>query len=336
MSKQANPTAIGAFIVGSIMLVIASILVFSSEKWFSKTERFIVYFAESINGLNVGAPIKLSGVQIGQVIDISVERDIKLNQILVPVVFEIETEKISDYVYLGETSNVDADVKELIKDGLRMQLQLSSVVTGQLFIGVIFMPDTQVRLYHHRTDLIEIPSIPSSRDEIQNTLRKALADFNKIQFKELFDELLKTVRNIENITSSEETRSTLAALNSGMIDLQSVMNDLRQNSGVIIEDLRKTINRADRLLITLDSNAGPLLEDTRQTIATANRTLLEMQSALANVEAVTNQDSPISQELESALKELARAARSARVMMDYLERHPDSLIYGKKTDSAGR
>ena len=118
------------------------------------------------------------------------------------------------------------------------------------------MPDTPVRLYHHRTDLIEIPSIPSSGDEIQNTLRKALADFNKIQFKELFDELLRAVRNIESITGSEETRSTLAALNSGMVDLQAVMNELKQNSGIIIQDLRQTINHADRLLITLDSNAG--------------------------------------------------------------------------------
>ena len=336
MSKQANPTAIGAFIVGSFILVIVGILVFSSGQWFSKTERFIVYFAESINGLSVGAPIKLSGVQIGHVTDISVERDVKLNKILVPVVFEIETEKIRDYVDLGRTGDVEMDVKKLIEDGLRIQLQLSSVVTGQLFIAVIFMPDTPVHLYHHRPDLVEIPSIPSSSDEIQNTLRKALSDYNKIQFKELFEDLLQTVRNIENITGSEETRNTLSALNSSMVDLKVVMNELKQNSGMIMRDLRQTINHADRLLITLDTNAGPLLEETRQTITTANSTLLEMKSALANVEAVTNQDSPISQELESALKELARAARSTRVMMDYLERHPDALIFGKGADTVER
>lgn len=336
MSKQANPTAIGAFIFGAIILVISAILVFSSGQWFSKKERFIVYFAESINGLNVGAPIKLSGVLIGQVVDISVERDVKLNQILVPVVFEIETEKIRDYVDLGRTGDVDVDVKELIKDGLRMQLQLSSVVTGQLFIAVVFMPETPVRLYQHRKDLIEIPSIPSSGDEIQNTLRKALSDYNKIQFKELFEDLLKTVRNIEKITGSEETQSTLAAVNSSVVDLQAIMKDLKQEAGPIIRDLRKTINRADRLLTTLDSNAGPLIEDTRNTISTANSTLLEMKSTLANVEAVTNQDSPISQELETALKELSRAARSTRIMMDYLERHPDALIYGKGADPVER
>lgn len=336
MSKQANPTTIGAFIFGAILIVIAAIVIFSSGQWFSKKERFIVYFAESINGLNVGAPIKLSGVQIGQVVDISVERDAKLNKILVPVIFEIETEKIRDYVDLGETGDVDVDVKNLIKDGLRMQLQLSSVVTGQLFIGVIFRPDTPVRMYRHQKDLIEIPSIPSSGDEIQNTLRKALSDYNKIQFKELFQDLLQTVRNIESITGSEETKSTLAAVNSSVVDLQAIMKDLKQEAGPIIRDLKQTINRADRLLTTLDANAGPLLEDTRETISNANTTLVRMKGALANVEAVTSQDSPISQELETALKELSRAARSTRIMMDYLERHPDALIYGKGKDPVKR
>ena len=118
-----------------------------------------------------------------------------------------------------------------------------------------------------------------------------------------------------------------------MLDLQEIMSTLKRDSGLISQDLRKTINHADQLIMTFDANAGPLLKETRQAISNVKKTLHALNSALANVESMTNRDSPISQDLKTALQELARAARSTRVMMDYLERHPDALIYGKKAEA---
>ena len=330
MSKKANPTTIGAFIVGAIILFITGILVFSSEAWFSINDRFIVFFDESINGLNVGAPIKLSGVQIGQVIEISVERDIKLNKILVPVVFEVNPQKISRYNNLSQSPLGEVTVSDLINSGLRMQLQLSSMLTGQLFIEARFLPDTPAKLYGHKPDLIEVPSIPSSSEEIQKTLRSFLADIKNVDFKKFFNDIGKTISNIEELTGSEQTRETFTALNASMLDLQQIMSTLKDETGPISRDLRKTINRADQLILTFDANAGPLLEETQQTIVSAKTVLKQLNSALINIESLTNSDSPIGQDLQTALQELARAARSTRVMMDYLERHPDALIYGKE------
>ncbi len=330
MSNKANPTTIGAFIVGAIILIITGILIFSSDAWFSKNDRFIVFFAESINGLSVGAPIKLNGVQIGLVTEISVERDIKLNKILVPVVFEVNPQKISNYSDLKQRAMDDAGIADLIKQGLRMQLQLSSLLTGQLFIEARFLPDTPAKLYGHRPDMVEIPSIPSSSEEIQKTLRQFLADVKTVNIKKFFHNLQKTLENIEQITGSEQTRTTLTALNTSMLDLQEMMSTLKSSTGPITQDLLKTINHADQLILTFDANAGPILEETRQAITSVKKTLQELNSTLANVESMTNTDSAVSQDLQAALQELARAARSTRVLMDYLERHPDSLIYGKK------
>lgn len=330
MSNKANPTTIGAFIVGAIILIITGILIFSSDAWFSKNDRFIVFFAESINGLSVGAPIKLNGVQIGLVTEISVERDIKLNKILVPVVFEVNPQKISNYSDLKQRAMDDAGIADLIKQGLRMQLQLSSLLTGQLFIEARFLPDTPAKLYGHRPDMVEIPSIPSSSEEIQKTLRQFLADVKTVNIKKFFHNLQKTLENIEQITGSEQTRTTLTALNTSMLDLQELMSTLKSSTGPITQDLLKTINHADQLILTFDANAGPILEETRQAITSVKKTLQELNSTLANVESMTNTDSAVSQDLQAALQELARAARSTRVLMDYLERHPDSLIYGKK------
>ena len=67
-------------------------------------------------------------------------------------------------------------------------------------------------------------------------------------------------------------------------------------------------------------------------VASGQTTLEEVNSTLNNVDSLINNNSPISQELQTTLQELARAARSTRVMMDYLERHPDALLYGKDAE----
>lgn len=335
MSKKGNPTTIGAFIVGAIILLIACILVFSSDSLFSKNQKFIVVFTESINGLNVGAPIKLYGVQIGHVTEINVERDIEHNRTLIPVVFEINPQNISEYVNT-KVKNWDIDeVDKLISSGLRMQLQLDSLLTGQLYIEALFLRHTKINLYGHSTELKQIPSIPSNSDEIQKSLRNLLESSKTIDLTLLFNNLQKTVSNLEQITGSDQTKSTLSALNASVLGLQQLMSSLKGDTAHISQDLRKTIKHTDQLIIDFNTNAKSLFKDSHQVVASGNSTLEEINKTLNSVESVINKNSPISQELQTALQELAKAARSTRLMMDYLERHPDALLYGKDDAESG-
>lgn len=336
MINKANPAAIGAFVVGAIFLTISSILVFSSDTLFSKNHRFVVVFTESINGLQVGAPIKLYGVQIGHVTEIYVERDKQKNITLIPVVFEVNPKQIRDYINTEKDDWDETEVNKLIESGLRMQLQLGSLVTGQLFIEALFLPDTAITLHGYKNNLKEIPSIPSNSDEIQKTFRNVLNNIKTIDLGELFNNLQKIVRNIEQLTGSEQTQTTLAALNASMIDLQQIMSTLKNDTRIISHDLQKTIKHADQLILSIDNNTDSLLKESKLAIVTGKTTLQELSSALSNIKSLININAPISQDLQTALKELSRAARSTRVMMDYLERHPDALIYGKDAEEGAR
>ncbi len=330
MSKQANPTLIGGFILGAFALLITGILVFGSGKWFQETKKFVVYFDESINGLVVGSPVKLNGVQIGQVIDIKVERDSKLKQMLAPVIFEIDPEKIINYDDIVNGRSSAMVLQELIQDGLRMQLQVTSMLTGRLFIEARFLPDSPINLVRSsRNGLQEIPSVPSKVQQIQNTINKILDDLQTIPLQQLFDEVLETVQAINAMANSEQTQSTMTALNLTIIDLQDIMSRLNKNSGKMSRDLKQTLAKANQLVTKLDRHAEPILLSTRQTVDTANDTLLKMQSTLTSVESAGNQFTPVSRDLTTTLKELNKAARSFRVLMEYLEQHPESLIQGK-------
>lgn len=332
MSNKANPATIGGFIVGAIFLAIASILIFSSDALFSQNARFIVVFTESINGLQVGAPIKLYGVQIGQVTEINVERDNEKNMTLIPVTFEVNPKKIKDYIDTDNKLWEYEEVDRLINSGLRMQLQLGSLLTGQLFIEALFLPNTQIKLRGHDTNFKEIPAIPSNSDEIQQTLRNVLETTKTIDIALLFSNLQKITTNLERITGSKQTESTLTALDISMQDLQQIMNTLKKDSGPITSDLKSTIKNANKLIVDINKNADSLFAETRQVVASGQTTLEEVNSTLDNVDSLISHNSPISQELQTTLQELARAARSTRVMMDYLERHPDALLYGKDAE----
>ena len=90
MSKQANKTAIGAFVVVALALGVAAIVVFGSGKFFVKKEVYVAYFQGSVKGLNVGAPVVFRGVKIGQVTKIMLYSDRRDMTVQIPVLLQVD------------------------------------------------------------------------------------------------------------------------------------------------------------------------------------------------------------------------------------------------------
>jgi paraquat-inducible protein B len=75
MAKQANRMMIGGFVVLAVIIMAASLVVFGSGKFFKKTNKYMLYFDEPVNGLSVGAPVLFQGVQVGSVTSITLQAD---------------------------------------------------------------------------------------------------------------------------------------------------------------------------------------------------------------------------------------------------------------------
>src|SRR5437773_7096222 len=90
MSKKANPTLIGLFIVSGVGLLLAGVVLFSSLKLFSKTWTNILYFDTSLSGLSEGAPVKYRGVAIGTVKKVMIHFNQKTNDYFMPVIIELQ------------------------------------------------------------------------------------------------------------------------------------------------------------------------------------------------------------------------------------------------------
>ena len=65
--KQASVKSIGAFVIIAALLLAAAIFYFGSQDFFKQERRFVAYFDSSVNGLNIGAPVKFRGIEVGQV-----------------------------------------------------------------------------------------------------------------------------------------------------------------------------------------------------------------------------------------------------------------------------
>lgn len=330
MSKQANPTIIGVFVLGAVFIAVLGITVFSSGKWFTDKSEFVIYFNESVNGLSIGALVKMQGVPIGKVTDIQVQLHPETKHILTPVFIEIDHEKCWQILQLKESGNKQMLMEQLIKNGLRMQLQYTSLVTGQLYIESLLEPDVPAVLTHLNKDFAELPAITSSGKEVQKNITEALQELQNVPIQELFEEVLLTVKSIKRITDSDDTQQAIHALSVSMTELQGILTTFNQHSESIMVNAEKTLEHSSNAMQKLDNSIEPLVADAQQTLAQASKTLNELQSSANNIGAVFNEDAQLQQNMNSALVELQRAAKSLRFFTDYLERHPEALIQGKK------
>lgn len=330
MSKQANPTIIGVFVLGAVLIAILGITVFTSGQWFTVKSRYVIYFNESVNGLSIGALVKMQGVPIGKVTDIKVELDPATKRILTPVFIEIDHEKCKQLLQLKDPASEKMAMEQLIKDGLRMQLQYTSLVTGQLYIESLLRPESKIKLTGLNKEFAELPAITSSSAEVQKNITDAIREFQNINIQGIAAEFLLAIKNIKEITGSDETRQAISALSVSLTQLQGILTTFNQHSESIVVNAENTLKYSSSTMRKLDNATLPLLENVQQTLANTDITLKQFQLSANSVGEAFNEDAQLQQNVNSTLNELRRSAKSLRLLTDYLQRHPEAIIQGKR------
>ena len=140
-SRRANPKLIGGFVIAGIGLVVAATLIFGSFTLFQPTNRFVVFFQGTVDGLKVGSAVLFRGVPLGQVEEVGIRYDPTDKSFEIPVIIRIRPGVIAKY---SPPSTLRmAGLEQLIDEGLRARLETSSLVTGQQVVQLNFFPGTQ-------------------------------------------------------------------------------------------------------------------------------------------------------------------------------------------------
>ncbi len=164
MKTKVSPAIIGAFVIGAFALGIIAILTFGGVSFFSKPQRFVVYFDEPIQGLDLGSPVKLRGVRVGRVVDHYVRYDEKTNHSAVVVVCELTKNKLEDTHGTDIDVTKRAQLQQLVDRGLRAQLGVLGLATGLLFVELDFLDPAQAPppTSPPESKYVLVPAVPSS------------------------------------------------------------------------------------------------------------------------------------------------------------------------------
>jgi paraquat-inducible protein B len=317
MSKPASKTLIGVFVLGALALAVVALVIFGSGKFFAKRITYVMYFEGSVKGLNEGSPVVFRGVKIGSVKDIELKANTKDLTFFIPVYIEVEPQKVT--VMKGAAPGHGQFIEELIKKGLRGQLELQSIVTGQLMINVDFFPNTPARFVSLDTKYPEIPTIPSPLDEMLKTAQE-------LPLKELFDRLLKSIGGIEKIANSPQITSSLDSLSESLKESRKILAKIDQEIGPMMANLNAT-SSSIKAIADKSEGVPAALE---KTLTTAQDALKQAEKTFISVQGLASNNSVLVYQVDNALEEVSRASRSVRSLSDYLFRHPESLISGKK------
>ncbi len=265
----------------------------AQERTYSLKRNYILLFDGSVRGLGRGAPVEFRGIKIGRVLDIKAEADPEKFVFQIPVLIEIEPERIE--LTSGSHADDVSRLDELVEEkGLRAQLQTGNLLTGALYVEIDFHPNTTPAKVGYDRRYPVLPTIPTPLERVRASLTRLVNKLEKLPLEQIGEDLRQTVQGVNQLVNSSELRNSLSALNSTLDESQKLMRSV--NSELMTE---------------------------------ANATIKQANKALLAAERILTRDSPLNHEVRRVLEELSSAARSIRVMADYLERNPNALIYGK-------
>lgn len=334
MSKKANPAVVGSFVVGAIVLIIGSIFLFGGGQFFKDVETYTAYFDGSLKGLDVGAPVTFRGVRIGSVTDILSVYDLDEDAIYFPVIMEIEGDHFID---VGDPDNMDIDPEDdtalmthLYEQGMRAKLEMRSFVTGQLNVDVDMYPDTKINLRNHTYPgkHLEFPTIPS---DVQRILRSVQNFANKLEdlpVEETIKEIRNVIKGLDDLVNSPELEGAVGGFD-------KLVNSPELEASIVslhsaLDSFDAAMGSTQRVMDRVDGEIGPTVAELRKSATRIGEVLEQTQGLLNELQRGLGEDSELRVHTTTAMDELSKAARSLRVLSDYLQTHPEALIRGKQ------
>ena len=322
-----NALLIGGFVLAALLIVIAGVLWLSGSDLFGRAVKAQVFYEGNVSGLAIGAPVTFRGVSVGQVTHIGIEVDPGTLQTSIPVSLKLQPSALR---YSEGRGRPELDIPSLVQRGLRARLTSQSVVTGQKAIELDFLPETPIAL-HGPPDTMEIPTVPERfgalidqvadlplRDTV-NELRAAVGDFRTTMVS--VQKALDGTQQILHSAAKEIDRTGVQsreALATATQAIQAVQASASASLGAVTrlgETSRQTV-----------AEAQPELQ---RTLAGARKASESARLALDRIADVAAPGAPLRQDLDTALRDLAQAARSLRALTETLEERPNAVIFGK-------
>jgi paraquat-inducible protein B len=253
-------------------------------------EIILLDFKQSVRGLAPGAEVSFRGLVLGHVKSIGIEYDRKRKEFSMPVLVEVYPNR------LGRKFSEDRRESKYTPQQ-RLDLMIKRGLSAQLRTANFLTGQAYIAFdfYPHAVSI--------NKDSRGNAPEGQASSFLHLP-------------TIPSTTDQLQTQVSDIALKLSKVPFDQIGRDLQES----LQELKQTLESTGQLAEKLNDDVAPemmaAMKDVRKTVSAVERTL--------------SADAPLQQDLQETLQELARAAASLRILTDYFERHPESIIRGKR------
>lgn len=298
-----KPALVGGFVLSGLALGVIALLLFSSRQLFTPTVHAVVYFQGSVANLEVGAPVTFRGVRVGAVTDVSVSINMADLTARIPVYVDVNPERI----FLRDSGHekTATSFERLLGAGLRAQLTMQSLITGQLLVDLDLHPEAPGLSVPDDSGRPEIPSIPSQLQTIES-------EINELPLKQMTENANRALEAIRRLAE------TLPAL---IEPLAGSLNETAARAQTALADI-------DRLAVIGQRQLAGNGDALKQALTSSDQTLRDADTLMRSLNEMTAANAPLRDDLQSTMRDLAASAGALRGFTHEIERDPSALLNG--------
>lgn len=357
MIQPTTNLRIGLFVIAALLLLVGGILALGGSWWFKRTMPAETYLAESVQGLDIGAPVMEFGVAVGRVTGIGFVRneypqsrhDPRLSTADRLVVVRMALDEAA-FPKMRAGESKPSFMRALVEQGLRAHLAPQGF-TGQLYIELDLLNPQQnpVPPLGWQPRSIYIPAVPSTMTKLTSAAEQVLGRLKDADVAHLVtaatsltEELRATDRDAQALLTSPQVGAILANLASATANLDTLSSAARRDGPQILATAKDVTQHLDRLTVALDRAAAHAkLDHTAESLAvtaTDVRRAAEMlPTVLAQAQAVLQQLRLVlgngSGDLASTLSDLDRVAQNLNDLIATTKAYPSQLFFGEAPPS---
>jgi paraquat-inducible protein B len=249
--------------------------------------------------------VEVRGIRIGEVKSVSVVYVADDNSFVAPVEVVLQP---SLFPAAGPHPRSAAEVYDaadaLVRRGLRAQVSDTQLLGGDAIVTLDIQPDAPPVTLGRGGNVPELPAGPTRREMVSQQLQPLIDKLANVPIDQVFAQLQDSMAALKQLVTGPELRGALEELRGASAELRNVVDRLGTRSDALVSNLNDTVRSTNRLI-----------DHTGQTLTTIERQVGDRSPMLAGI--------------RDLVQQMDGAARSMRLMAEYLERNPNSLITGK-------
>lgn len=337
MGATTRTTAVGIFVLVALALAVASIAIFGGGKLFERRLRYVVYFDGSVTGLNVGSPVTFRGVKVGSVSDIQVTINDAEELVQLPVFVDINPRRFAGMSTVADGNEARLFIGHLVQRGLRAQLQMQSMVTGQLMVDLDFYPDREAKYSGVEHEVPELPAIPSDLELLSKSLKQ-------LPIEEMVTRTLNALEGIDKLVNSPQLPETLNLMRDATGRLETLLKGMNERMDPMMADAQAMVKEIKDLVAAAHAQVDPMAKSVEGLVASSRETLAGVDQATRKLGEATDVAKGVFEQAGHVLdpehgvpaqmsKDLADTAQAARQTLVAAEQAMQRIDHALAEDS---